>query len=143
VGTIARYIDPNILVALLTPEPFSGRAEHFLQQDIEPLVVSNFAAAEFSSAVARRVRMREYRAEQAGIALAGFDAWLVPMADLVEIIAADIAPATTYLRRLDLSLTTPDALHIAVARRLDATLVTFNRQMADCARMLGMAVVTP
>jgi predicted nucleic acid-binding protein len=36
-----------------------------------------------------------------------------------------------------------DALHIAIAQRLDATLVTFDQRMAASARALGMAVATP
>jgi len=61
----------------------------------------------------------------------------------IEIIAADIARAATFLRRLDLILRTPDAIHIAIAERIGATLVTFDRQMAAAARALGMAVATP
>jgi predicted nucleic acid-binding protein len=143
VGTVTCYLDTNILVALLTPEPFSERADIFLQNHAEPLIVSDFAAAEFSSAVARRVRMREFTVEQAAIALAGFDAWLARAANQAEIATGDVALATTYLRRPDLTLRTPDALHIAIARRLDATLVTFDRAMAAAARALGMAVAIP
>jgi predicted nucleic acid-binding protein len=131
------------LVALLTPEPFSERADTFLQNNSAPLIVSDFAAAEFSSAVARRVRMREFTIEQAETALAGFDAWLARAVNRVEIGTGDVSLATTYIRRLDFPLRTPDALHIAIARRLDATLVTFDRSMAAAARALGMAVATP
>ena len=137
------YLDANILVALLTPEPFSGRADAFLQTNAEPLIVSDFAAAEFSSAVARRVRMREFTRRQAQITLSGFDTWLTRMADRVEISSVDIAVATAFLRRLDLTLRTPDAIHIAIAQRVAATLVTFDRQMAAAAHVLGMAVATP
>lgn len=142
-GTVACYLDTNILVALLTPDPFSERADIFLQNNAEPLIVSDFAAAEFSSAVVRRVRMREFTIEQAGIALTGFDAWFARGANRVEIGAGDVALATTYIRRLDLTLRTPDALHIAIARRVDAVLVTFDRAMAAAARALGMAVAMP
>ena len=55
----------------------------------------------------------------------------------------DLAAATMFLRRLDLPLRTPDALHIAIAQRLGATLVTFDRQMAASAHALGTAVETP
>ncbi|MGH7046317.1 MAG: type II toxin-antitoxin system VapC family toxin [Stellaceae bacterium] len=142
-GTVTCYLDTNILVALLIPEALSGHADTFIQNNAEPLIVSDLAIAEFSSVVARRVRMREFTIEQAGIALAGFDEWLARMADVVAIRAGDVAVATTYIRRLDLTLLTPDALHIAIARRLDATLVTFDRGMAGAARALGMAVATP
>jgi uncharacterized protein len=47
------------------------------------------------------------------------------------------------LRRLDLTLRTSDALHIAIAQRVNATQVTFDRSMARSARALGIAVATP
>ena len=71
-----------------------------------------------------------------------FDSWAVRSVQSIEVIAADIAVATTFLRRLDLTLRTPDAIHIAIARRIGATLVTFER-MAESARALSMAVATP
>lgn len=64
-------------------------------------------------------------------------------AQRVEINAEDVAAADIYLRRLDLTLLTPDAIHIAIAARIGATLVTFDRAMAASARALGMAVTTP
>lgn len=142
-GPVACYLDTNVLAALLTPEPFSERADTFIQNNAEPLIVSDFAIAEFSSVVARRVRMREFTIEQAGIALAGFDEWVIRSAGRAEIGAGDVVLATTYIRRFDLTLRTPDALHIAIARRFEATLVTFDRAMAAAARALGMAVATP
>jgi hypothetical protein len=64
-------------------------------------------------------------------------------AQRTELAPIDIAAATTYLRRLDLPLRTPDAIHIAIALRIGATLVTFDRQMAVSARSLGSTVETP
>jgi predicted nucleic acid-binding protein len=37
----------------------------------------------------------------------------------------------------------PDALHLAISRRLDVALVTFDRRMAAAARELGIAVEEP
>ena len=48
--------------------------------------------------------------------------------------------AYIYVRRFDLALRAPDALHLAVARRLDATLVTLDRRLTAAARELGIAV---
>jgi uncharacterized protein len=140
---VSLYLDANILVALLTPEPLSGRAADFLHHHPERLMVSDFAAAEFVSAIARRVRTRETTIEDARRDLAGFDVWVARSTERTEVASSDIVEATAYLRRLDLTLLTPDALHIAIARRLDATLVTFDLGMAVAARALGMAVATP
>ena len=73
-------------------------------------------------------------------ALATFDAWTARVATRVELISADIAAATAYLRRLDLTLRTPDALHIALAQRLGGELLTFDAKMATSARTLGARV---
>jgi len=52
----------------------------------------------------------------------------------------DVLATTAILRRLDLNIRTADALNIAVAMRLDATLATFDERMAENARALGASV---
>jgi predicted nucleic acid-binding protein len=87
--------------------------------------------------------MRELPLDEARDALTAFDFWRSRSARTIRTTAADVATAETYLRRLDLPLLTPDAIHIALAQRIGATLVTFDRAMAASARVLGMAVTTP
>lgn len=128
---------------MLTPERFSERAEAFIGDKLGPLMVSDLAGVEFSSAIARRVRMRQFTADQARSALSLFDQWVAQSAMRAEIKPADIALAGSFLRRLDLPLRTLDALHIASAQRLRATLVAFDQRMADSARTLGVAVAVP
>ncbi len=53
------YLDASVLVALLTTDPLTSRAEAFLRDTMPQLLLSDFAAAEFASVVARRVRVRE------------------------------------------------------------------------------------
>lgn len=137
------YLDANVLVALLTPDPLSERAEAFLSTGAQGFLVSDFGAAEFVSVVGRRIRTLEITLADGRIALSNLDGWMARTAQRVEISAADVVVADTYLRRLDLTLLTPDALHIAIAARIDAMLVTFDRAMAASARVLGMAVTTP
>jgi predicted nucleic acid-binding protein len=48
--------------------------------------------------------------------------------------------AYAYVRRFDLILRAPDALHIAIARRLDVALVTLDRRLANAAQALGITV---
>ena len=56
----------------------------------------------------------------------------------VDITASDARLAYIYARRFDLRLRAPDALHLAIACRLDATLVTLDRRLAEAARELGV-----
>lgn len=142
-GPVTHYLDASVLVALITADPFTERADEFVQTNSIGLIVSDFAAAELASAIARRARMDELTAAEARNAHSLFDAWVAKFTRWEPITTSDVAAATVSLRRLDLPLRTPDALNIATARRLNATLVTFDRAMADAARALGMAVVMP
>jgi predicted nucleic acid-binding protein len=143
VGPVGSYLDAGILVALLTVEPQSGVADAFIAAQHGPLIVSDLASAEFASALARRVRTGEATLEEARSDLLDFDVWIARSAQRVEISPADLTAATSFLRRLDLPLRTPDAIHIAVAQRLGAILVTFDRQMAVNARALRIVVTEP
>jgi hypothetical protein len=137
---VNRYLDTNFIVALITPELLSDRAAAFVAAEPGPLIVSNFAAAEFSSVIARQVRTGERTRDEASMVLERFDLWANQTISRAEVTSIDIALATIYLRRLDLTLLTPDGLHIAMAHRLGASLVTFDRRMITAARILGVPV---
>jgi len=134
------YLDASVLAALFVPDDLSERATAFAQANTEPMIISDYAGAEFASAVARMVRIRVRSERDARAAFAQFDTWTARLAARVEVQPSDIAVATAYLRRLDLTLRAPDAVNIAIAERLDSTLVTFDTKMAASARALGLAV---
>ncbi len=137
------YLDASVVVALFVIDPSSARAEAFVSANPEVFMISDFGAAEFSSAVARRVRTCYLTQSEGRLAFSNFDSWVVRSTEQQETTTADIDAANRILRRLDVNLRTPDALHIAIAERIGATLVTFDRQMAASARALSMAVATP
>lgn len=134
------YLDASVLVSLFTTDPHTRRAERFLRAAPQLPVVGDFAAAEFASAIARRVRTRELRRGDAQTAFSNFDLWTRRAVTRIETTASDIAAAEVYLRRLDLTLRTPDALNIATAQRIGAGLATFDTKMAAAARALGLAI---
>ena len=137
------YLDASLLVALFVIDPASARAEAYLSTHPAIIVVSDFGSAEYASAIARRVRIGDLSREEGQLALSHFDIWAARSALRQEITAADIGTAERILRRLDINLRTPDAIHIAIAERVDATLVTFDLGMAAGARALGVSVVLP
>jgi uncharacterized protein len=140
---VSLYLDASVLVTMFVIDPSSARAEAFLSAHPEIVVVRDFGVAEFSSAVGRRVRTRDLTPEDGQFAFFNLDTWVVRSAYREETTTADIDAVNRILRRLDINLRTPDAIHIAIARRLEATLVTFDRSIAAGARALGMAVATP
>ena len=105
--------------------------------------LADFAAAEVASTLSRLVRMALLTRADATARLADFDAWRAAMSSPVDIGASDARLAYIYVRRFDLGLRAPDALHLAIARRLDATLVTLDRRLAAAGRELGVAVEVP
>ena len=137
------YLDASILVPLFVDDRHSDRAQSFLEEGPYELIVSDFAAAEFASALARRVRMKELSLHQATAAFARFDGWTARETERVDIEASDVSRAQLILRQLNLPLRTPDALNIAIAHRLGARLPTFDRRMATSAQKLGTALAGP
>jgi predicted nucleic acid-binding protein len=136
------YLDASVLVALFTTDALTGRADTLLRTHRPVVIVSDFTAAELASAVARRVRACELSSLEATNLFVTFDAWVARVAGRAETTAGDVAAAAAFLRRLDLTLCTPDALHVAIIQRIGAELFTFDEKMAASARALGIAVRT-
>lgn len=78
------------------------------------------------------------RPDEARQAFSDFDSWVAQNARQAECTGADVAGAIGLLRRLDLALRAPDALHLAITRRTESRVLTFDRIMAGAARKLGI-----
>ena len=124
----------------LIVEPATEAVYEFLDGNNRELLVSDFAAAEVASALSRLFRMARLTESDASARLEDFDAWRGAITSTVDIQASDVRLAYIYVRRFDFHLRAPEALHIAVARRFDAALVTLDRRIATAARELGIAV---
>lgn len=135
------YLDTSFLGGLfIEADSFANRATRFFAETSETLVVSDFAAAEFTSVIAGVTRMNNISEVAARAIFVGFDAWRTRFTDEEDTVSSDIQAATAIIRRLDLNVRAPDAINLAIARRLGASLATFDRRMADNARALGIAV---
>jgi predicted nucleic acid-binding protein len=134
-----RFLDASVIVALRTNDVLTGRARMFLRSGPLALFVSDYAAAEIASVIARRVRTRALTEIEARAAFDHLDQWTQTLAQPVETSPGDIAAAAGFIRRLDLTLRAPDAINIAIAGRFGLTLATFDAGMAPCASTLGVA----
>lgn len=136
------YLDASAILPSLLGEPTSDHLERFFALHTNRLI-SDFAAVEVAATLSRLVRTRALNALDANSRLADFDAWRAAISSPVDLQTVDALLAGTYVRRFDLMLHAPDALHLAMARRVDATLVTLDRRMARAAGELGIAVTVP
>ncbi len=132
------YLDTSAIVPLLTSDALTTRAMKFLADQTPILLVSDFAAAEFSAVIARRARTRELTGAEAHEIFSNFDIWRLSETRGLYLSTDDIRAAESFVRRLDVTLLAPDALHIAMAKRANAALVTFDAKMAASAKNLGL-----
>lgn len=131
------------MVAFHLPEARSDAVQDYVAALHEELLVSEFGAGEVASAIARHVRMDIFTRDQAEFAFLTFDEWRRAATYDVEMDAADMKVAHQLVRTLHLGLRMPDALHIAIAMRRTATLVTLDENMARAAAALDVTIAMP
>jgi predicted nucleic acid-binding protein len=140
---VSVYLDANVLVALFfTDDPLSTRAYELVQVNMQALIVSDLAAAEFASVIGRHVRMRNIAPALARKTFSDFDRW-AETTERAAVTPADISTADAYLRRLNLNLRAPDAIHLATTQRLRAEFATFDKALAAGARALKISLASP
>lgn len=132
------YLDTSALLSLFIADAHTARMRRWLDADPPEVAISAFAMAEFGAVLGNRVRNREMAAQQARDMLDGFDRWLVAEAVVVAIEDSDHSFAAAIVRDTTLGLRAPDALHIAITRRLGTALLTFDTRQAEAARRLGI-----
>ncbi len=123
--------------------PGTEAMDAFLDSRDGGLMVSDFAAAEVASGISRLIRVAIITPDNANVRLAAFDAWRAASAETLDLIAADARMANLFVRRFELALRTPDALHAAICQRTGCSLVTLDRRLARAAASLGVTVVVP
>jgi hypothetical protein len=140
---LSLYLDTSVVLPILIQEQSTAMVQAYLRANERELLLSDFAAAEIASALSRLLRSGLLDDAGASSRLADFEAWRAATTSPIDLHAADARLAYAYVRKFDLALRAPDALHIAIAHRHDATLVTFDRRMARAAAQLGVAAEMP
>ncbi len=137
------YLDTSVMVALVIGEPGWQSTADWLSRDVDELLWSSFGWGELTDTIARRVRGRLLPTGDGTATLnaarASFGRW-GSVATLDDDVQAATAIIAADLKR---ALKLPDAIHIVIARRVGATLVTHDRAQSAAARALGIAAVNP
>lgn len=135
---MSAYLDASVILPTLIEEAASAIVDRFMDELEDDLIVSEFAAAEVASALSRLVRTGLLDHEDASRRLADFDAWRAAATRDLDLQASDVRLANVFVRRFDLMMRAPDALHAAVCRREDHLLVTLDKRLATAALELGV-----
>lgn len=137
------YLDASAILPILIEEAGTSAMDGYMVGRSQDLVVSDFAAAEVASGLSRLVGMAQLSPEIGRQRLANFDDWRAAETVTLELVSADARQASSLVRRFDLMLRAPAALHVAICRRTGDQLITLDRRLADAARALGLDVLTP
>ncbi len=135
---MSAYLDASVILPTLIDELGSTAVDRFISETEEPLIISEFTGAEVASALSRLVRTGMLDASDALARLADFDAWRAAATVDLDFQASDARLASVFVRRFDLMLRAPNALHAAACRRDDLLLVTLDKRLAVAAAELGI-----
>lgn len=138
-----QYADASVIVALIARQGASALVDPLLRNNGSQIMVSDFALAECSSALARLGRVDRWSEDLQRTSFDELDTWVDSMSERFQIAPEDVALATTFVRLPGIALRVPDAIHITAAHRLGATLLTLDRGMARAADLLGVPCINP
>lgn len=131
-------LDTSVLVAAMTEEARSIDAMKMLQNP-ETWLISDWAAAEFSAAIRAKARRGELQPDKLQLVDAALDALIARLGGAFAIEPGDHRRVRELIAA-DGGVRAPDALHIVVARRLGASLATFDVDQARAAKVAGVEV---
>lgn len=133
------YLDASAVMPMLLVDDHTAAVEQRASGAGE-LVVSHFTGAEVVAVIGRKMRERVIGEARAVAAIQAYEAWTMRSIVVTALDPADGPLTISFLRRFDLKLRAPDALHLAICRRLGATLLTFDTGQAAAAAALGIAL---
>lgn len=136
------YIDTSFLVPLVLPESTSDSVTAFVGKlPVGELAVSHWTLVEFSSLVARKVRVGELDADGAARADARVEATVQGSFAVLLPSLGDFILARRFLGQFETGLRAPDALHLAIASNRDATaFYTLDNRLIGAGKILDLPV---
>jgi predicted nucleic acid-binding protein len=134
------YFDTSLIVPYLLPEATSNDGRQFLSSlPSTSLAVSHWTRLEFSSFLAREVRMGGLSQEAAQRADAQFETVVGESFIVLTPSRADFDLARHYLQRYESGLRSGDALHLAIGANNGAkTFYSLDRGLLRAAEYLGL-----
>lgn len=132
------YIDTSVLGALFFRETGAETVFERLEASSKAgLRISAWSLTELASVGAIKQRMGLIDAVTRQVAMATFQRFASDNLQLSEVDPADFRTAATLLDGNN-NLRSGDALHLAIARRLGATLLTLDKRQSAAAQTIGL-----
>ena len=138
------YFDTSFLAPLIIPEATSDRITAFVRRlPAEEFAVSHWTRVEFSSLIAREVRMHGLDIQAAARADARFEAMVEESFLVLLPNAEDFGLAKQYLARFETGLRAGDALHLSIAHNHRASMIySLDKTLLGAGKILNLPVST-
>ena len=132
------FFDTSFLAPLILEEATSTKIEDFfVKLPVGGLYVSHWTRVEFSSLIAREVRMGGLAESDALLAIVQFDELVADSFQVVAPGVADYELAKEYIQHFATKLRAGDALHLAIASNNRAkTLYTLDEGLLHAAKLM-------
>ena len=125
------YLDTSLLVSALSNEWSTSQVLDWIESNKDfGFATSRWSVTEFSSALAMKVRTGHLDHDQRLATLRQFRT-LIASFDLLAVEAVDFDTAAKIADREQVALRSGDALHLAIAMRLDLPLRTLDRRFVQ------------
>jgi uncharacterized protein len=136
------YFDTSFVAPLVLPEPTHSVTAFVRTLPSDELAVSHWTVVEFSSLIARKVRLGELDAEGAARTDARFEAAVDESFTVLLPNLNDFVLAKRYLGKFESGLRAPDALHLAIASNRDVTaFYTLDKRLIAAGRIFDLPVM--
>ena len=138
------YFDTSFLAPLILPEATSDKIAAFIRRlPAEEFTVSHWTRVEFSSLIAREVRMGGLDVRAAARADVRFESMVDESFSVLLPNADDFSLAKRYLGRFETRLRAGDALHLAVANNHRAAMIySLDKTLLQAGKVLDLPVST-
>jgi uncharacterized protein len=131
------YIDTSVLVAALTTEVHTRRAERWMTTANE-LAISDWVIAEFSAALSIKLRIGTVSLDARDMALEALATMIRQSLTLLAVGSPHFRTAARFADQYRLGLRAADALHLAVTAEQGAALCTLDKRLARAGKTLGV-----
>ncbi len=136
------YLDTSVLVAALTRETDSIRIQTWLaEQAPGDLVISDWVATEFSSALSIKLRTGQIDTDHRADALAMFTQLSGESFTILPVSGVQFRTAARFADQVKLGLHAGDALHLAICADFGATLCTLDKPLGKAGPALGVKIL--
>lgn len=141
-AVLSAYFDTSFLAPLVKGEPTSVAIADFFNKAGRPgPTTSHWTRAEFSSLIARDVRMKATDANTAAKVESRFESLLAASFNLLMPTIEDINLCKRYLQHYESALRAGDALHLAIAKNNNAQAIySLDDKMLKAGKLLGLPV---